>query len=66
MDAFLAIVTKPDNIPIVAMLFIVGYMTLWMLREGRRNDRLIDAGERDKVYDRMNRWVWGEKDEEGD
>ena len=66
MDAFLAIVTKPDNIPIVAMLFIVGYMTLWMLREGGRNDRLIDAGERDKVYDRMNRWVWGEKEEEGD
>ena len=66
MHNFLEIITKADNIPIVAMLLIVGFMTVFMLREGSRNDALIQRGEADKVYDRMNRWVWGEKDEEED
>lgn len=66
MEAFLEIITKADNIPILAMVVIVFYMTWWMLREGGRNDRLINEGQPDKVYDRMNRWVWGEKEEEGD
>ena len=66
MEAFLEIITKPDNVPIVAMVFIVFYMTWWMLREGGRNDQLINEGQSDKVYDRMNRWTWGEKEEEGE
>jgi folate-binding protein YgfZ len=34
MENFLAIITKPDNIPIVAMLFILFFQAWWMLREG--------------------------------
>ena len=64
MEHFLEIISKPDNIPIVGMVVIVFYMAGWMLREGARNDRLIDEGQPEKVYERMNRWVWGEKEEE--
>ncbi len=62
---FMEIVTKPDNIPIVAMLFLVLYFFGLSMRMGLANDRLTEKGEKDKIYDRMNRWVWGETDEEG-
>ena len=62
---FMEIVTKPDNIPIVAMLFLVLYFFGLSLKMGLANDRLTEKGEKDKIYDRMNRWVWGETDEEG-
>ena len=62
---FMEIVTKPDNIPIVAMLFLVLYFFGLSMKMGLANDRLTEKGEKDKIYDRMNRWVWGETDEEG-
>ena len=62
---FMEIVTKPDNIPIVAMLFLVIYFFWLSMRMGLENDRLTAKGEKDKVYERMNRWVWGESDGEG-
>ena len=34
-ENFYAIVSKGDNIPIVAMLFIVGIFLAWGLREAR-------------------------------
>jgi hypothetical protein len=54
-DNFYAIVSKGDNIPIVAMLFIVGFFLAWGLREARRNDKLIKAGKRDQVLKDMQR-----------
>ena len=62
---FMEIVTKPDNIPIVAMLFLVLYFFSLSMKMGLANDRLTEKGEKDKIYERMNRWVWGETDEEG-
>ena len=41
-DNFYAIVSKGDNIPIVAMLFIVGFFLAWAMREAGRNDKLIN------------------------
>jgi len=54
-DNFFAIVSKGDNIPIVGMLFIVGFFLGWGVREGRRNDRLIKAGKRDQILKDMQR-----------
>ncbi len=54
-DNFEAIVTKGDNIPIVAMLFIVGIFLSWGLNEARRNDRLIEQGKRDQILKDMQR-----------
>lgn len=60
---FMEIVSKPDNIPIVAMLFIVIYFFWLSMSMARENDRLTMSGEKEKIYDRMNRWVWGEAEE---
>ena len=38
LQNFLAIVTKPDNIPIVGMLILVIFFTWLGLREAFRND----------------------------
>jgi len=51
----MAIVSKGDNIPIVAMLFIVAFFIGWGFNEGRRNDKLIKAGKRDQVLKDMQR-----------
>ena len=63
---FLEIVTKPDNIPIVAMFFIIFYFFWLSLKMGRANDALTDRGEREKIYERMNRWVCGAGEGEGE
>jgi hypothetical protein len=61
---FLEIVTKPDNIPIVAMFFIVFYFFGLSMKMGAANDKLTQSGEKEKIYERMNRWVFGAGDEE--
>jgi len=50
---FLAIVTKPDNIPIVAMLLLVLFFTWLGLRQAFKNDRLVEEGKEDEVLDEM-------------
>ncbi len=44
-DHFRSIVTTPDNVPIVAMIFIFGYFTWYALRKAVDNDRLIEKGQ---------------------
>src|SRR5215467_14754968 len=41
------ITSAPDNVPIVAMLFLVPFYTWYGLRQSRDNDRLIDQLEAD-------------------
>jgi hypothetical protein len=41
---FRQIVGKPDNVPIVGMLFIVGFFTWLYFKKAVENDRRIDAG----------------------
>ena len=54
-ENFMLIVTKPDNVPIVGMLFVVGFFIAWGLKEGRRNDKLIEQGKRDEIIKDMQR-----------
>jgi len=50
---FLEIVTKPDNIPIVAMLILVIFFTWLGLREAFKNDKLIKEGREDEIPNEM-------------
>ncbi len=44
MEQFLAIITKADNLPVVAMLILIGFY-IWLAgREAVKNDKLITAG----------------------
>ena len=47
------IVSKPDNIPIVGMLLLVLFFTWLGLRQGFRNDKLIDEGKKDELPKEM-------------
>jgi cytochrome b/b6/petD-like protein len=56
---FRLIVTKPDNVPIVGLIFLLVFFVWYSIREGVLNDRRIAAGhgpiekaEADRV------WVW--------
>jgi hypothetical protein len=56
---FRLIITKPDNVPIVGLIFLLIFLTWYSMREAVLNDRRIAAGqgpiekaESDKV------WVW--------
>lgn len=53
LDNFWAIVSLPDNIPIVFMLVIVAYFTWVSFREAKKNDRLIGDGRREDVLKSM-------------
>lgn len=55
MEHFLNILTLPDNIPIVIMVLIIGFCLGWAIYEMRENDKLIEKGEKEKIYDRMIR-----------
>lgn len=52
-DNFAAIIAKPDNIPIIIMVVLVGFFSWMSLSEGRKNDRLIEEGRRDEILRRM-------------
>ncbi len=58
-DNFRLIITKPDNVPIVGLIFFLIFLTWYAMREAVRNDQRIAAGhgpiekaESDRV------WVW--------
>jgi hypothetical protein len=42
---FVLIVGKPDNVPIAAMIFLVGFFVWYSLQQGRLNDRLVESGQ---------------------
>ncbi len=43
-DNFRKIVTAPDNVPIVAMIFVFGYFTWYALHKAVENDRRVEQG----------------------
>jgi hypothetical protein len=53
LENFWAIVSLPDNIPIVLMLGLVGYFVRLSFREARKHDKLIAAGHKDQVLKAM-------------
>lgn len=53
LQNFLEIVTKPDNIPIVGMLFLVIFFSWIGLRQAFKNDKLIEEGKEDEIPNEM-------------
>ena len=53
LDNFWAIVSLPDNIPIVFMLALVGSFTWLSFAEARKNDRLTAEGRKGEILRRM-------------
>lgn len=53
LDQFLEILTKPDNVPIAAMLLLILFFTWIAFREARKNDQLIEEGKEDEVLKEM-------------
>ena len=52
-DNVVLIAAKPDNIPIIFMLLLVGYFTYTSLRDARKHDRLIAEGRKKDVLKAM-------------
>src|SRR5215467_5261503 len=59
-ENFRKIVTKPDNVPIVGMLFLVPFFTWFSLREAVRNDQRIAQGkaliEQEETAEKVLTW----------
>src|SRR3954466_3629104 len=56
---FRLIVTKPDNVPIVGLVFLLVFFTWYSMREAVLNDRRIAAGHGPIEKDEADRvWVW--------
>src|SRR5581483_11975303 len=57
---FRLIVTKPDNVPIVGMLFLVPFFTWFSLREAVRNDQRTEEGkpliEQEETAEKVLTW----------
>ncbi len=52
---FVSILIQPDNIPIIGMMILVLFFTYVALKQARRNDQLIEHGQRDKIIEEMRR-----------
>ena len=56
---FRLIVTKPDNVPIVGLIFLLVFFTWYSVREAVLNDRRILAGKGPVEKEESDRvWVW--------
>jgi cytochrome b/b6/petD-like protein len=56
---FRLIVTKPDNVPIVGLIFLLVFFVWFSIREGVLNDRRIASGEGPVEKAESDRvWVW--------
>jgi hypothetical protein len=56
---FRLIVTKPDNVPIVGLIFLLLFFVWYSIREGVLNDRRIAAGQGPIEKAESDRvWVW--------
>lgn len=53
MDQFIFILTRPDNIPITMLLIAVVICLYAALKQALKNDRLIDEGREDEIYEDM-------------
>ena len=53
LDHFLFILTLPDNIPIIGLMFLLFFFTYLGFREARKNDKLLDEGREDEVLGKM-------------
>ena len=49
LDNLKAIIGKPDNIPILLMIILVGFYTYLAMRDARKHDRLIREGRKNEI-----------------
>jgi hypothetical protein len=47
------IASKPDNVPIIMMVILVGFCTYMSLRDGFKHDRLIKQGRKQDILKSM-------------
>jgi hypothetical protein len=58
-ENFRSIIAKPDNVPIVALIFLLVFFTWFAIREGVRNDQRMAKGEDPIEKQESDRvWVW--------
>ena len=58
-ENFFLIIAKPDNVPIVALIFLIVFFTWYSMREAVRNDERISAGDDPIEKEESGRvWVW--------
>ncbi len=58
-DNFKLIMTKPDNVPIIGLIFLLVFFVWFSIREGVRNDQRIAAGKGPIEKEESDRvWVW--------
>ena len=56
---FRSVVTKPDNVPIVGLIFLLVFFVWYSIREAVLNDRRIAAGQGPIEKEESDRvWVW--------
>ncbi len=55
MEAFLKIVSEPDNVAVVFLFVAAATVSLVALGEARKNDRLTRTGAKDELAERMDR-----------
>lgn len=56
---FRLIIAKPDNVPIVGLIFLLVFFTWYSMREAVLNDRRIEKGEGPIEKEESDRvWVW--------
>jgi len=55
LQQFLLILVQADNIPIMGMMVLVLFFTYVGLKQARRNDQLIEHGERDSIIEEMRK-----------
>ncbi len=55
MDQFFFILSRPDNIPITILLISVLICLYVALKQAFKNDRLIEEGREDEIYEDMIR-----------
>ena len=58
-ENFVLIIAKPDNVPIVGLIFLVVFFTWYSMREAVANDRRMSAGDDPIEKEESGRvWVW--------
>lgn len=55
LEQFILILTLPDNVPIIAMMLLVLFFTFVAFKQARRNDQLIEHGQRDRIIEEMRK-----------
>ncbi len=53
MEQFLKILTAADNIPIVAMVFILAFVMTVAIKQAKENDCYLDEGKFDDMAEHM-------------